>query len=66
MIINWAHVDQDGRIVSWGSAAGTDIFLQPLPDGLTAVARPEGVTGFGGWVYLDGQWIQPDESNSPV
>jgi hypothetical protein len=57
--IFWAHVDADGAILSWGQCAGQDIFLQHLPEGLTAVARPEHVTGYDGWRYLNGEWVQP-------
>lgn len=59
-MIYWAHIDPAGRIVSWGQCAAGDIFLQPLPAGLTAVARPEHVTGYDGWRYINGEWVKPD------
>lgn len=58
MIIHWAHVDQAGRIVSWGTASGMDVFRQPLADGLTCVPRPEHVNGFDGWRFINDQWEQ--------
>jgi len=61
MTINWAHIDVEGRIVTWGSAVGTDVFLQPLDPGLTAISRPENVTGFDPWRYINGEWSLNDE-----
>lgn len=60
MIVYWAHIDASGQIISWGQCSTTDIFQQNLPDGLTAVARPEHVTGYGGWRYINGEWVQTD------
>lgn len=54
----WAHIDADGQIISWGQCSAADVFLQDLQEGLTAVARPEHVTGYGGWRYFNGDWTQ--------
>lgn len=51
MNVMWAHVDSDGWIVRWGVSVGSDVFLQLLPSGQTAVSRPEQVHGYD----LDGQ-----------
>jgi hypothetical protein len=56
--IHWAHIDAEGNIICWGTAQGTDVFLQPIEPGLTAVARPADVTGFSGWKYLNGAWTE--------
>lgn len=55
----WAFIDSDGVAQSWGQCRPGDIFLQSLPEGLTAVARPEHVTGYDGWRYINGEWVQP-------
>lgn len=55
-VVNWAHVDKSGAIVSFGTAQGTDVFLQELAPGLIAVARPDHVTGFDPWRYINGEW----------
>jgi len=60
MRVFWAHIDAEGRVVSWGENASHDVFLQALGDGLTAVARPPEVTGYGGWRYINGEWVQTD------
>lgn len=56
MTIHWAHVDKDGAIVSWGTAQGTDVFLQNLPPNLVAVGRPEDVTGYSGHRFINNTW----------
>lgn len=56
----WAHINELGKPVAWGRSIGTDVFLQPLTFGLTAVARPEHVTGFGKWHYVNDQWVELD------
>lgn len=56
--VHWAHVDADGKVVSWGTSHGSDVFLQSLRPGLTAVSRPEIVTHLSGHEYRDGQWIE--------
>lgn len=66
MTINWAHIDDAGRIVTWGSAFGSDVFAQPLAAGLTAIARPEHVTGFEPWRYISGQWTLENEKENSV
>lgn len=58
MTIHWAHIDASGNIVTWGTSIGTDVFLQYLADGLTAVSRPPDVTGYDNWRYTDNQWVQ--------
>jgi len=45
-MIFWAHVDAEGNIVMFGQSFGDDAFLQPLAEGLTAMARPQHVTGY--------------------
>lgn len=59
--VHWAHVDGDGRVVSWGTALGSDVFLQALAEGLTAVARPESVNGWDGWRLIGEEWVQDQE-----
>lgn len=54
----WAFIRADGSIESWGQCSPADIFLQQIPDGLTAVARPDDVTGYDGWRYINGEWTQ--------
>ena len=56
--IHWAHVDQDGKIVAWGTAQGTDVFLQDLRPGLLAVSRPSEITGWSGHRLVNGEWIK--------
>ena len=59
-MINWAHVDADGRIQRWGASAARDIFAQELPAGLTAVVRPDDISGYDRARYVDGQWINEE------
>lgn len=59
--VHWAHIDETGRVVSWGTAMNSDVFLQPLESGLTCLARPEEVNGFENvdgtvWAYQDEEW----------
>ncbi len=54
--VYWAHIDVNGRIVSWGTSHGTDVFLQELAPGLTAVSRPQDVTGYSGHLLVNGEW----------
>lgn len=62
-MIHWAHIDAAGFIVTWGTSVGSDVFLQKLAPGLTAVARPENITGYDGARYIDGAWLK-EEVNS--
>lgn len=59
--VHWAHVNQSGEIVTWGTSHGTDVFLQNLEPGLIAIARPQDITGWSGHVYQDGEW-KPKET----
>lgn len=54
----WAHVDGDGRIVTHGACATSDLNLQPTPDGLHFVERPDYVTAFEPWRLVNGEWIK--------
>jgi len=59
--VHWAHIDAQGKVVSWGTAHGTDVFLQELGPGLTAVSRPEDVTGYTGHRLINGEWKKEAE-----
>ena len=59
--IHWAHVDADGRIHRWGTALGSDVFAQVLLPGLTAVARPDHVTGFEPYRLVGGEWVKEEK-----
>jgi hypothetical protein len=58
MIFYWAHVDESGAIVSWGQCAQEDAALQDVPQGLTFVIRPDYVTGYDAWKYVNQQWMK--------
>ena len=60
MKIHWAHVDASGSIVTWGTSHGDDVFLQALAPGLTAVVRPQDITGYSRVRYVDGQWVKKE------
>lgn len=60
--IHWAHIDNNGYIVSWGTAVGSDVFLQNLEPGLTAVARPADANPWDHWRYVNEEWIQETPS----
>ena len=61
MIVHWAHVDEEGRVVSWGQARAGDVFLQPLAEGLTAVGCPPDVNGWAPWRLAGEEWILETE-----
>jgi hypothetical protein len=65
MTVYWAHIDTTGQIISWGQCSASDLLLQTLPDGLTAVARPDHVTGYDGWRYINNQWTQINSETYP-
>lgn len=54
----WAFIDDSGNIVSWGQCAPGDMFRQEIPDGLTAVSRPDYVNGYDHWTFKGGEWKQ--------
>ena len=58
MIIYWAHIDTEGTIISWGQCSSIDFPLQEVPEGLTVIDRPEYVTGYDGWRFINNQWVQ--------
>jgi hypothetical protein len=60
MNVLWAHVDAGGNVVEYGTAIGTDIFLQSLEPGLTAVARHDRVTHDGRYRYINNDWVLQD------
>ncbi len=60
-MILWAHIDDDGKIKAWGASSDEDVFRQPLPPGLTAIARPADVTGYDKVRYVDGVWVREEE-----
>lgn len=58
--IHWAHIDGTGKVVSWGTSHGDDVFRQRLEPGLVAVTRPEDVTHLSGHTYKNDEWVKSD------
>lgn len=65
MMVLWAHVVVDdrnngadfGKIEKQGVSPSDDVFRQQMESGLMCVARPEHVSCFEDWRFIDGEWI---------
>jgi hypothetical protein len=59
--VYWAHIDAEGKIITFGTSSSLDVFKQPLAPGLTAVSRPPDVNGFDDWKYINGEWSKDEQ-----